>query len=238
MHNFFSTTHHAVVAFFSWAFAQGRMGVSLTIIALIVSISGFVLSRFRLIKVRQIRAYGRIGVSDPQGSEYFEVSVLSFGAPVWDISAEVTITVPLKKKFMSPGFTRTYTLELGPTEENTNPLNSGQGITFQMKHPQGRQRVGGVDRGVGGFGVYFDEIAPAIPRRNICLCVYSGRGEKTRKLLKRIRSRHFHWELDCYLGHVFKVQPSWWRRILVRTEIWWMRRQSQKFQNWMKTAGS
>ncbi|MGD0767871.1 MAG: hypothetical protein ABSB42_06710 [Tepidisphaeraceae bacterium] len=244
MLHFLSNLHHAIVAFFSQAFAPGRIGVTLAIIALIVSIvnavtgiSNFVLSRFRLIKVRQIRAYASVDVENPRGAEYFEVDVLSYGAAVWDISVEVNITVPLKKKFAKPGFMGAYTLELGVAGEKPNPLNGGQGVTFQMKRARGNQQLRDFCMGTD-FGPYFDEIAPAIPRRNICLCVYSGREKKTRKLLKRIRSRRFHWAIDCHMRGVFKVRPSWWRRTWGKVGIWWTRRQSGKFQNWMKAAGA
>jgi hypothetical protein len=74
----------------------GVTGIEIAIIALIVSLINaaiaiwdFYLSRFSLLKVRKIRTYASQSVQDPQGSTYFEVEILSYGAAVWELLSKV-----------------------------------------------------------------------------------------------------------------------------------------------------
>lgn len=229
----------------SWAFARERIGITLAGIALVVSIinaltgiSNFVLSRFRLIRVRQIRSYFGSGVTDPKGSKYFEVDLLSYGAAVWDLSVEVVVTVPLKKKFMKRGFHRTYVFELPQVGGKTNPLNAGQAARFCLKRPQGAQTINGVNLGATGFGQQFEEIAAEIPRQNICLNIYSGCNEETRTRLRRVRSWKFHWALNNYCGGVFKIRFPWLRGILANSALRRSIRKSKKITKWIEDSGN
>jgi len=109
--------------------------LGISIIALIVSmvnvaagLANFVLSRFRLLKVREIQNSYR---QDANGNaHHFSVDLLSYGAAIFDLQVKLTIFVRPSKKSVADETVGTTTIELQAVGQLPNPLNAGKGAKF------------------------------------------------------------------------------------------------------------
>lgn len=177
------------------------LSITISVIALIVSIlnattgiSNFILSRFRLLGVRQLECWGTQRGNPPKYTHRFVVDMVSYGAAIWDIEAQIEIMVPVTDGNIRRGFAGRFILGLKPVGKYINPLNAGQGMEFEMwademLEPHFRDQI--------------YKFLPYVPYRNISLCIYCN---QKRKLLRRIRHPFFHWKLDQFLDGKMKVK--------------------------------
>jgi hypothetical protein len=196
--------------------------ITISIIALLVTtvnactgISNFVLSRFRLLRVREIASGYTHRGKPAMPTRHFTVDVLSYGAAIWDVEAQIEIFVPATKRNLAKGFSGTLILGLKPVGKYINPLNSGQGMIFEMWSNE----MFGPDPSLKAL---LDDLIPHVPHKNFSLCVYCS---EKRRLLRRVRHGMFRWQLDQFLGglmkaklpHYMKLYLNWKHRETIRS---------------------
>jgi hypothetical protein len=187
------------------------LSITISVFALLVTlvnaatgIANFVLSRVRLLAVREIECGTTQRANVAQSSRHFTVDVISYGAAIWDMEVQVEIKIPDTRRNIATGSSGTIILGLKPRGDYTNPLNAGQGMIWEMwSH----------EMLIPEFRDHLYKCLPDVPHRNISLCIYCS---QKRKLLRRIRHPLFHWRLDDFLENRMKVrlpryQTSTWR---------------------------
>lgn len=168
----------------------------------------FILSRFRLLGIREISASLNDHVIHGMTWE-FSVDVASYGAPIHDVNVFLRFEVPRTKGTVEKGISGTYRMRLDPLGERRDPLSSGQGQTFIMTASVGRD----AKRDPNSWDLR--SFLAASPR-DISLLVYCDGG---RKLLRQIRSPYLHWRLDCYYANAKGLRCPWWQEWRSNREI-------------------
>jgi hypothetical protein len=197
------------------------VGITISVIALLVTvvnatagIANFLLSRVRLLGIQAIACLTTLRGNPPRPARQFVVDVVSYGAAIWDLEALIEFTVPDTPGNARRGIVGTSVIGLKPLGPYTNPLNAGQGMTWQMWSDEIL---------VGDFRDQILKRLPHVPRKNISLCIYCS---QRRKRLRRIRHPLFHWQLDTFFERKMKVKLthflnkylSWKHRHILRSE--------------------
>ena len=111
------------------------VALSISIIALLFTILnaslgvlGFVLGRFRLLKVTEVNTV--TGVDRLGKFHSVEVDLLSYGASIFDLAVTIEIFVHPNAKTVADRTVGTTSIHLQPVGELPNPLNSGRGVRF------------------------------------------------------------------------------------------------------------
>ena len=184
------------------------IALCVTVVNASAAIANFMLSRFRLLKVREITCVHHNPVNAPPDA-ILSVDVLSFGAAIWDVEAWVEILVPETPASKDNKTAGWYKFQLLPANgQYLNPLNSGQGMVFILRRSSLVAEIDLISQ--------LKPALPGLPRANISLCIYCG-GQ--RKLLKRIRSSVFRWRLDDLFGGHMNAKLSWWRNHLANHQL-------------------
>jgi len=188
-----------------------KWALFISIINATVALWNFALTRIRLPKVRLIqttfttKAQDLPVPSNCEGKGELVVDILNSGAAIWDMEVlvEIYFPVPLDREKKYPEGVW-MTLQLEPVGEQLNPLNAGQSQEFLLTQDEFKRRP------LRDFATQlemFRAVLPKIPKRNISLCVFCM---KRRKLLKRVRSRNFYFQLNALLGSQMKVKAPLW----------------------------
>jgi hypothetical protein len=195
------------------------LALCLTAVNAAVGICNFVLSRCRLIKVREIAAFYERNAAG--ADMHFTVDVLSYGASVWDVEVWIEMQFPLTPENVQAEALGRYSMQLVPISEYLNPLQAGQGILFEIR--QSKLRGNGSE--TSPIDRRYMEALRTLPHRNVSLCIYSS---GKRKQLRRIRSTRFHWKLDQFLNGVMGAKPSIVDRVHAWFEIRRIRREDSR----------
>jgi hypothetical protein len=177
------------------------VSITVAVIALMVSIvnasagiANFILSRFRLLGVREIECVIVHEGDPPTMTRHFTIDVVGYGAQIWDMEAQVEIVIPDTKRNVERGLSGKIVVGLKPLGSYTNPVNAGQGVTWHMWSQEMLQP---------DFWKQIQKALPHVPHRNISLCIYCS---QQRRLLRRIRHPLFHWKLDTFFEGKMKVK--------------------------------
>lgn len=194
-------------------------------------IGNFVLSRFRIVGVHSIRTtYAATAMDPKKGVHEIQCDVRAYGAPMHDLSVRIEIVIPPSRELVRHKLVSNNYFPLQPVGELRSPLNAGQGQYFTVND------AGRDDRPKGHFfsDEYMTNLLQSAKLKNVSLCVYCA---KRRTLLRRIRTRNFHFQLACYFGHKLKVTQPWWQRLWVKYEIWRVERQNALVMKYQKLEG-
>ena len=197
-----------------------------SVVALIVSmanvaagLANFVLSRVRLLKVREIQHSLR---HDAKGHvHHFSVDLLSYGAAIFDLQVTLTIFVRPSKKTVADGTVGTTTIELQAVGQLPNPLNAGKGAKFVAT------RKAEADEHDTQFIKRMGECLKAARLRDVYVHITCSEGRVT---LKRVRDRRTHWMIDGFLGHPRGIKPYWWGSVIATWKANRLIRESKKWQ--------
>ena len=169
-----------------------------------VGIVNFVLSRFCLLRVREVHTTtSRDGISELHS---LEVDLLSYGASIFDLSVVVEIVVRPNAQTTAGGTAGRTRLHLEPIGDLPNPLNAGRGVRFRKlwrPDPSDLQTTRSIERLRAAF------VAAGL--KDVCIRVTRSEGRVT---LKRIRGHHAMQQIDLFLGSPRGIGFTRWQRMI------------------------
>jgi len=174
-------------------------------IAALITIVEFILHRVRIPHVRYVGNKNSFGQNMVE-TRTFTVDVVNWGASIHHLEVWIRIFVPpwIDKEF--PKNTGNFWIYMPPVGKQSKTMETGEAQEFvldakSLMHPH----PGGVFDGMA----HHRELLKNLPRRYVSLCIFSnGR----RRLLKRLKSWRFHYELDCF----FDAKRKWSRPVKIR----------------------
>ena len=167
-----ATTQQA--SWFTVPVALSLFGICIALTALTIAFLNFRFSRFPHVRVKcKIYSNADHQSNPPKSEDRFDVTVLSFGLPIWDMRVMLVANYCGDEYDPQMGF---YYLELVPVCDIPNPMNAGQVAMFRTSKTA--VQGGGFQRKLGMSDLPLDRVA---------IVVY-GSGERE---IKRISSERF-----------------------------------------------
>jgi hypothetical protein len=201
------------------------IALAVTTVNASVAITNFLLTRIRLPRLRYVGcSYVNVGRSS-QGEHTLTVDILNYGAAIWEMEVWIEIFVPLWAKNVDKNVAGIHRIQLHPVGKQINPLNGGQAMEFNLTTTHlNRHALPGKPSNRDFYGSLLGRLS----RRYMSLCIYSN---GKRVLLRRVRSRRLHWELDFFFGAKMKLSPPLRNKLFVTVFNWSRRKSGQSVKS-------